>query len=81
MNHHQLIIVVLAVTLLSGCSMTRQARNVEKSGFLGDYSMLREGEEELQRGSVNSSSKSSMGRVEPNQLQKRKVTSTVNGWY
>jgi len=32
------------IVLIGGCAPTRQARSVEKSGFLGDYSMLREGE-------------------------------------
>jgi len=29
---------------LSGCASTQEAKSVEKSGFLGDYSMLKEGE-------------------------------------
>ncbi len=32
--------------LVVGCSTTRQARNIEKSGFLGDYSRLVEGKED-----------------------------------
>jgi hypothetical protein len=35
--------LVLLVTI-GGCALTRQTRSVEKSGFLGDYSNLREGE-------------------------------------
>ncbi len=36
--------VLLALAgLLAGCAQTSQARSVERSGFLGDYSMLREG--------------------------------------
>jgi hypothetical protein len=40
----QVIALVGAVTLLAGCATTRQTRSVETSGFLGDYSQLREGE-------------------------------------
>ena len=28
---------------MSGCAPTQEAKSVNKSGFLGDYSMLREG--------------------------------------
>ena len=36
--------VGLSLLLMSaGCQSTRQARSVEKAGFLGDYSLLREG--------------------------------------
>jgi hypothetical protein len=31
---------------LSGCAATQQRRNVEQSGFLGDYSMLQEGKKD-----------------------------------
>jgi uncharacterized protein DUF3313 len=37
------IVGVLVLTALAGCATTRQTRSVEKSGFLGDYSDLREG--------------------------------------
>ena len=36
-------VVTASIVLLSGCPTTRQTRSVEKSGFLGDYSQLREG--------------------------------------
>ena len=41
------IIFLCALALLIGCttSQSKQARRVEKSGFLGDYSMLRPGSE------------------------------------
>jgi len=42
----QLIIGVLILMLLIGCAATRQARDVEKTGFLDDYSILREGKED-----------------------------------
>ncbi|MGH7180813.1 MAG: DUF3313 domain-containing protein [Nitrospiraceae bacterium] len=38
---------LLAVSLLigaGGCAATQEAKSVEKSGFLGDYSLLKEGE-------------------------------------
>ena len=38
------IVLVSLVALFVGCAQTYQARKVETSGFLGDYSMLREGE-------------------------------------
>lgn len=31
---------------VSGCAGTQQTRSVEQSGFLGDYSMLKEGEKD-----------------------------------
>ena len=37
------ILVLLLLLFLSGCQSTRQARSVEKTGFLDDYSILREG--------------------------------------
>ncbi len=45
MRSARLVLVgLLALTIISvGCSTTRQARNFEKSGFLGDYSQLVEG--------------------------------------
>ncbi len=41
----RVVISLGVLTLLGGCgtSQSQQARRVEKSGFLGDYSMLREG--------------------------------------
>jgi hypothetical protein len=41
------IVGLLAVCLLlgaGGCAATQEAKSVEKSGFLGDYSMLKEGQ-------------------------------------
>ena len=41
------IVGLLALSLLigaGGCAATQEAKSVEKSGFLGDYSMLKEGE-------------------------------------
>jgi len=41
------IVSLLAVSILlsaSGCAATQEAKSVEKSGFLGDYSLLKEGE-------------------------------------
>ncbi|HXX74131.1 MAG TPA: DUF3313 domain-containing protein [Nitrospiraceae bacterium] len=38
-------LVLLGVVLgVGGCASTQEAKSVEKSGFLGDYSMLKEGE-------------------------------------
>ena len=39
-----LLLVALTSVWLSGCASTQEAKSVEKSGFLGDYSMLREGQ-------------------------------------
>ncbi len=36
--------IALLALFLAGCATTTQTRSVEKSGFLGDYSMLEEGE-------------------------------------
>jgi len=38
------VLAPLALLWLGGCAATQEAKSVEKSGFLGDYSMLREGE-------------------------------------
>jgi Protein of unknown function (DUF3313) len=38
------VLAPLALLWLGGCASTQEAKSVEKSGFLGDYSMLREGE-------------------------------------
>jgi uncharacterized protein DUF3313 len=41
----QMMGVILAVVLVvTGCASTQEAKSVEKSGFLGDYSLLKEGE-------------------------------------
>ncbi len=37
------LIVLILVFFLQGCAATQQRRDVEKSGFLGDYSMLHKG--------------------------------------
>ena len=36
--------VMLSMLWVAGCADTQHAKSVEKSGFLGDYSMLRKGE-------------------------------------
>ena len=38
------VLAPLALLWLSGCAATQEAKSVEKSGFLGDYSMLKEGQ-------------------------------------
>jgi hypothetical protein len=38
-----LVPLCLSLFVLTGCPTTRQAGSVEKSGFLGDYSLLKEG--------------------------------------
>ena len=41
------IVGLVAISLLlgaSGCASTQEAKSVQKSGFLGDYSLLKEGE-------------------------------------
>ena len=41
----QMIGAILALTLVvTGCAATQEAKSVEKSGFLGDYSLLKEGQ-------------------------------------
>jgi hypothetical protein len=43
----RVIVSLLAVSILGGvigCAATQEAKSVEKSGFLGDYSLLKEGE-------------------------------------
>lgn len=47
LNNKQKVIRVLGLALIigvSGCATTKQARDVKESGFLGDYSALREGQ-------------------------------------
>lgn len=39
-------LVLMLLMGLSGCAGTQQARKVEQSGFLGDYSILKEGEKD-----------------------------------
>lgn len=39
-------LVLILFVGLSGCAGTQQARSVKESGFLGDYSMLKEGEKD-----------------------------------
>jgi hypothetical protein len=42
---HQILGAILLLALVvTGCDTTQEAKSVEKSGFLGDYSMLKEGE-------------------------------------
>jgi hypothetical protein len=46
----RVIISLLTVSILvvaSGCAATQQAKSVEKSGFLGDYSLLKEGQRSM----------------------------------
>ena len=40
---------MVVLTLVAGCLQTRQSKSVSKSGFLGDYSQLREGENDEAR--------------------------------
>ena len=40
-----LVVLAIGAAFLSGCASTQQTRTAEKSGFLRDYSMLREGGE------------------------------------
>ncbi len=42
-------LLMAMVMFLGGCAQTQQTRSVEQSGFLGDYSMLREGEKDEAR--------------------------------
>ena len=39
----RMLVCILALVMIGGCATTRQTRTVEKTGFLGDYSDLREG--------------------------------------
>ncbi len=38
------VMVLCILIAASGCASTQEAKSVEKSGFLGDYSMLKEGQ-------------------------------------
>jgi hypothetical protein len=41
----QMVGAILAIMLVvTGCASTQEAKSVEKSGFLGDYSLLKEGQ-------------------------------------
>src|SRR5678809_1604864 len=37
----------LALVWLGGCAATQEARSVEKSGFLGNYALLKEGQRSM----------------------------------
>ena len=42
---HKLVgAILILMVVVTGCAATQEAKSVEKSGFLGDYSLLREGE-------------------------------------
>ncbi|MGH7251434.1 MAG: DUF3313 domain-containing protein [Nitrospiraceae bacterium] len=43
------LLAPLALLWMSGCAATQEAKSVEKSGFLGDYSMLREGQRSVMK--------------------------------
>jgi len=45
MKRQSIIIVTGAALLLAGCAQTQESRDVTVSGFLGDYSILRDGGE------------------------------------
>ncbi len=52
---YSLRLATLVVLALAACSTTKQMRDVQRSGFLGDYSQLREGgEDEAQLLYINS---------------------------
>ncbi len=36
--------ILLLMVVVTGCASTQEAKSVEKSGFLGDYSLLKEGQ-------------------------------------
>ena len=40
----KLLVALILMIGLSGCASTQQSRSVDQSGFLGDYSILKEGE-------------------------------------
>ena len=47
----QMMASILAlVFVVTGCAATQEAKSVEKSGFLGDYSLLKEGERSMVSG-------------------------------
>ena len=41
---HMMGAILLFMLVVTGCASTQEAKSVEKSGFLGDYSLLKEGE-------------------------------------
>jgi hypothetical protein len=46
--------ILLFMLVVTGCAATQEAKSVEKSGFLGDYSLLKEGERStFQQGAEN----------------------------
>ena len=46
--------ILLLMLVVTGCASTQEAKSVEKSGFLGDYSLLKEGERStFQQGAEN----------------------------
>jgi hypothetical protein len=46
--------ILLLMLVVTGCAATQEAKSVEKSGFLGDYSLLKEGERStFQQGAEN----------------------------
>ena len=45
MTRFNTLVVLALAGLLAGCAAGSQARSVQESGFLGDYSMLREGKD------------------------------------
>jgi hypothetical protein len=44
MRRLAILCLIVFVIAISGCAATQEAKSVEKSGFLGDYSKLKEGE-------------------------------------
>lgn len=44
MRHTWSLFGVAILLVVTGCASTQEAKSVEKSGFLGDYSMLKEGQ-------------------------------------
>jgi Protein of unknown function (DUF3313) len=44
MRRLTVLCLIVFVIGISGCASTQEAKSVEKSGFLGDYSLLKEGE-------------------------------------
>ena len=47
-------VILLLMFVVTGCASTQEAKSVEKSGFLGDYSLLKEGERStFQQGAEN----------------------------
>ena len=42
--HKMIGLVLVLMLVVAGCAATQEAKSVEKSGFLGDYSLLKEGE-------------------------------------